>query len=63
MAKPKTLADDKAEGARPFWRHIPVCNLIDVRTQFIKGRAIVTHARWWEYPSVADGFAESCSRR
>jgi hypothetical protein len=58
--KPKTLADEKAEGARPFWTQIPVCNLIDVRTQFIKGREIVTHARWWEYPQVADGFAESC---
>jgi hypothetical protein len=58
--KPKTLADQRAEGARPFWSHIPVCNLIDVRTQFIKGREIVTHARWWEHPRVPDGFAESC---
>jgi hypothetical protein len=56
----RDVADDKAEGARPFWTHISVCNLIDVRTQFIKGCEIVTHARWWEYPSVADGFAESC---
>jgi hypothetical protein len=58
--KPKTVADARAEGARPYWLHVPVRNLIDVRTQFIKGREIVTHARWWEYPMVSDGFAESC---
>lgn len=58
--KVKTLADEKAEGARPYWVQIPVRNLIDVRTQFIKGREVVTHARWWEFPHVADGFAESC---
>src|SRR4051794_13921820 len=27
--KPKTLAEERAEGTRPFWLHIPVCNLID----------------------------------
>ncbi|MBR1233655.1 DUF4055 domain-containing protein [Bradyrhizobium sp. AUGA SZCCT0182] len=58
--RPKSIADDKAEGVRPFWCHIPVCDLIDVRTQFIKGRERVTHARWLEYPKIADGFAESC---
>jgi Domain of unknown function (DUF4055) len=56
----ETLADEIEAGVRPYWCHIPVRNLIDVRTQFIKGREIVTHARWLEHPIVADGFAESC---
>jgi hypothetical protein len=58
--KQKTLADELAQGERPFWTHIRVKNLIDVRTARIKGREVITHARWWEYPSVVDGFTETC---
>jgi Domain of unknown function (DUF4055) len=58
--QPKTLADERAAGVRPFWKLIPVRHLIDVRTSFVRGREIVTHARWWEHPLVADGFGQTC---
>ncbi|MDI2103937.1 DUF4055 domain-containing protein [Bradyrhizobium sp. Mp64] len=56
----KSLTEERDQGIRPFWVHIPVCELIDVRTAFVRGREIVTHARWWEHPKVADGFSETC---
>lgn len=41
----RTLADDEAEGARPFWRLIDSSDLIEVRGRFAKGKLTLDRVR------------------
>ena len=49
--KVRTLADDKAEGIRPFWSRVPASNVYEVRTAIVGGNEILTYVRIFE-PSV-----------
>ncbi len=61
--KPLTLADERAQGLRPYWVRIDPLNLIDIRTEWVRGREVVTHARFFEHATVANGFSESTVTR
>lgn len=60
---PLTRQDEMDQGLRPYWVHIPVRNLIDLRTDMINGREVVTHIRYREFASEYDGFEEVCRER
>ncbi|MDT3686487.1 MAG: DUF4055 domain-containing protein [Pseudorhodoplanes sp.] len=61
--KPLTIAEEKAQGLRPYWVMIRPRDVIDVRTDWIRGREVVTHARWFEYATTAEGFSETTVTR
>lgn len=61
--KPLTIAEEKAQGLRPYWVMIRPRDVIDVRTDWIRGREVVTHARWFEYATIAEGFSETTVTR
>ncbi len=43
--RPRTLADDRAEGLRPYWVHVkPEC-LIAAYSMVVNGREVLTHVR------------------
>lgn len=61
--QPRTLADDRREGLRPYWVMIkPEC-LIFARLEVIGGVEVLQHVRIVEQYTVQDGFAEVCKRR
>jgi len=43
---PRTLADDAAEGVRPFWRVVYACDMLELRRERVGGRSVVTMARF-----------------
>lgn len=59
--QPRTLADDKAEGLRPYWVLIRPEDLIGARGEIIDGREVLTHIRYRQtVMSIgADGFTET----
>ena len=61
--KPLTLADEREQGLRPYWRLIRPRDVIDVRTDWVRGREVVVHARFFEYATIAEGFAETIVQR
>jgi hypothetical protein len=61
--QPRTLADDRREGLRPYWVLIkPEC-LLFARSEVINGVEVLQHVRIMEHYTVQDGFAEVCKRR
>ncbi|HWV41316.1 DUF4055 domain-containing protein [Pseudorhodoplanes sp.] len=61
--KPLTRADERAQGLRPYWVRIHPRDIIDIRTEWVRGREVVTHARFFERAAVANGFAEETVTR
>ena len=56
--QPRTLADDRAEGLRPYWVMIkPEC-LLFARSDLINGVEVLQHVRIMETYTEPDGFAE-----
>lgn len=56
--QPRTLADDRAEGLRPYWVLIkPEC-LLFARAEVINGAEVLQHVRILEHYTEQDGFAE-----
>ena len=55
---PLTVADEREQNLRPYWIEVRAQDLIDVKTDFLGGREVVTHARWFECGVVRDGFGE-----
>lgn len=56
--QPRTLADDRAEGLRPYWVLIkPEC-LLFARSEIVNGVEVLMHVRIHETYSVQEGFAE-----
>lgn len=53
-----TLADERAQGIRPYWVIVQPEQVISVRTEMRRGRRVVVHARIYERSVEADGFAE-----
>jgi hypothetical protein len=61
--KPRTLADDRKEGVRPYWVMIkPECVLF-ARAEVINGVETLQHIRIVETYTIMDGFAEVCKQR
>ena len=61
--KPRTLADDRAEGVRPYWNLIkPEC-LLFARSEVIAGVETLMHVRILETYTEQDGFADVCRTR
>lgn len=61
--QPRTLADDRREGLRPYWVMIkPEC-LLFARSEVINGVEVLQHVRIIEHYTEQDGFAEVCKRR
>lgn len=61
--QPRTLADDRREGLRPYWVLIkPEC-LLFARAEVINGVEVLQHVRILEHYTEQDGFAEVCKRR
>lgn len=61
--QPRTLADDRREGLRPYWIMIkPEC-LLFARSEVINGVEVLQHVRIIEHYMEQDGFAEVCKRR
>jgi hypothetical protein len=61
--QPRTLADDRREGLRPYWVMIkPEC-LLFARSEVINGVEVLQHVRIIEHYMEQDGFAEVCKRR
>ena len=56
--KPRTLADDRKQGTRPYWVHIePEC-LLSARAEIINGEEVLQHIRIMETYTEQVGFAE-----
>lgn len=56
--RPRTLADDRAEGLRPFWVHVkPEC-LIAAYSAVVLGKEVLTHVRILEKSVERDGWEE-----
>lgn len=61
--QPRTLADDRREGLRPYWVLIkPEC-LLFARAEVINGVEVLQHVRILEHYTEQDGFAEVFKRR
>lgn len=56
--KPRTLADDRREGVRPYWVMIQPEAVIFARADIEGGREVLKHVRIVETYTVQDGFAE-----
>lgn len=56
--RPLSLADEKAQGLRPYWVHIPATSMLAVYSDFIGGEEVFTHARWREVTTRREGFDE-----
>jgi hypothetical protein len=47
----RTVAEERATGARPYWVHVPSTAVIDIRSEVIEGREQLTHVRVMETPA------------
>ncbi len=54
----RTLADERAIGAKPYWVHVAAENLLAVYSDFVNGQEVITHARIYEMSTRRDGFKE-----
>jgi hypothetical protein len=55
---PRTLADDRAAGLRPYFVHLPPENVIAAHAEMVNGVETLTHVRVHEQEVVRDGFEE-----
>lgn len=60
---PLTQADEKKQGLRPYWVHIPATSMLAVYSDTIAGEEIFTHARWLERSVAREGFDEVVTER
>jgi hypothetical protein len=54
----RTLADDQAEGVRPYWLLISPDRVLSAHAETINGKETLTHLRWLEQEVVQVGFAQ-----
>lgn len=48
---PRTVADEKALGVRPYWSHVKAKNVLEVRSTIINGREAISYIRILEPPT------------
>lgn len=53
---PRTLADDRKEGVRPFWRLIDPLDVIFLRTEKVGDKVQIVEARIREWETLPDGW-------
>lgn len=58
MEGARTLADEKASGARPYFVHIKAADVLALYTEFEAGQEVVTHMRIRETDTERDGYGE-----
>lgn len=63
MSPNATMADERAQNARPYWVEIAADEIIALRTERRGAREVVTHLRVWESAIVVDGFEETTERK
>jgi len=56
--RPLTLEDERKQGLRPYWVHIPATRMLAVYSAVVDGKEIFTHARIRETETRRDGFGE-----
>ena len=56
--KPLSKAEEKEQGLRPYWVHIPAQRMLAVYSDFIGGVEIIHHARISETSTQIEGFKE-----
>lgn len=56
--RPRTLADDREQGTRPYWIQIPPEQVISMRATVVNGQEVLTHVRIFEPHTEAKGFSE-----
>lgn len=61
--RPRTLADDREEGVRPYWVFVKPENVIFAERKFVDGHEVLTHVRIHEVHIERDGFAEVATER
>lgn len=61
--QPRTLADDRREGRRPFWVLVKPEAVLFARAEVVNGREVLQHVRIMESYMKQTGFAEVCQRR
>lgn len=59
----RTVADEKASGARPYWVPLLAENILAVYTTKVHGRDLVQHIRLKECEVTRDGYSEKVSER
>lgn len=57
-ARPRTLADDRADGLRPYWVNISPESVIAAYSQFLHGKEYLTHVRIVETSVEQSGWEE-----
>lgn len=60
---PRTLADDRADGLRPYWVHVSPINLFFAHAEVINGKEVLTHIRFREDAVEVVGWAEVVRER
>lgn len=61
--KPLTLQDERDQGLRPYWVHVPAERMIAVYSDFVGGQEVIHHARFLETGVQRNGFEEVCIER
>lgn len=56
--RPLTLEDERRQGLRPYWVHVPATRVLAVYSEVIGGVEIYTHVRIREDVTERDGFDE-----
>lgn len=56
--RPLTIADEKAQGLRPYWIHVTAPRMLAVYSDSVGGEEIFTHARISEVTKERWGFSE-----
>ncbi len=56
--RPRTLADDRKEGLRPYWVMVDPENVIFASAEIVDGKEVLTHVRIHETVAKMVGFAE-----
>lgn len=54
---PRTLADDRTDGVRPYWVHVRPEQLFFADAEVVGGEEVLTEIRYVEYVKKRDGFA------
>lgn len=60
---PRTVADDQAEGLRPYWVLVNPEHVISARSEMVQGREVLQHVRILETYVAPNGFAEVAKQR
>jgi hypothetical protein len=58
-----SLADERNQGLRPYWVHVPAKRMLAAYTAVVRGKTIFVHARMREDVTERDGFDEVCRER